>query len=734
MNHMSGPTVSVIMPAFNADATVEMSIRSVLQQELTDFELIVVDDASSDGTATILDHLQRSERRIRCLHNEANLGQGLSRNRGIETAQGRYVAFLDSDDSYEPDFLSRLYRSISETDANVAQSRILYAENDRQYEYGSPAGIVQGAQASVRIDCLDDGLPYLTPQVCNKLYDAVIFRDPSMRFAPIIYEDTEFMPRLAAKIVRLTSLPQALYVYNKRYSVTTSAKARYTPSEISNRLDSFERAMLPYLDSDFQSRMTTWSLCPEAPIAMLRNELKKLTSVASYYTAQQRKAIAASVRDVLKRLFLLADGTPYDYKLAAIWTDFNSGFVRRFPIIHLLERMHRRLQAILYTGIESHMRLLDRVIPKRQGLFVYVSWARYKVHTLDSVRMVYEHNRAQGYSRNIVILNNAEPRTDPVTGLTFPSLHSVAGLWTILRSERLFTAYSLHATKGYRNLGGLPKREIIQLWHGTPMKNIGLLTGNQEAWWPNEVSRYAYVIAASEVDRETMAAALGTGKRTRTINSGLPRHDLLGLPSEDLPDDFQTMDKRIRRRLDGRRLVLFAPTWRQGAVEPMILTDTEFHGMELFARQRDVVFGVRFHANMLRPGMKMPSITGDHLIFFNDIEESNLLLRNADVLVTDYSSMYLDYMLLMKPVVLYVPDVDWFESTRGFIYPFDEFSPVDTPARTVDELMEGIDAGMDADWKPSSRYRRVLRRYHSYELDGSNSCRVMDMIGRGRLA
>jgi len=97
------PLASVVVPAFNAAATIVATVQSALNQSLTSLEVIVVNDGSTDSTAQIVDEI--ADPRVR-LVNQANRGLPAARNAGIRASHGTYVAFLDSDDLLLPDFLS----------------------------------------------------------------------------------------------------------------------------------------------------------------------------------------------------------------------------------------------------------------------------------------------------------------------------------------------------------------------------------------------------------------------------------------------------------------------------------------------------------------------------------------------------------------------------------------------------------------------------------------------------
>ena len=105
------PAVSVIIPAYNEAATIGAAIDSVIAQHFTDFELLVIDDGSTDRTAEIA--REHADHRT-AIHSFANQGLAASRNRGIRKARGRYIAFLDADDLWLPDKLARQHRILSE--------------------------------------------------------------------------------------------------------------------------------------------------------------------------------------------------------------------------------------------------------------------------------------------------------------------------------------------------------------------------------------------------------------------------------------------------------------------------------------------------------------------------------------------------------------------------------------------------------------------------------------------
>lgn len=127
------PKISVVMPAYNRVDTISYSIESVLAQSLDDFELILVDDCSSDDTLLIMEAYARRDRRVRVLSNPANSRlspiQWEPRNDGLRIARGQYISYLDSDNCWRPGFLKTL---VSELDS-AEDLQLVYCDSKNFY-------------------------------------------------------------------------------------------------------------------------------------------------------------------------------------------------------------------------------------------------------------------------------------------------------------------------------------------------------------------------------------------------------------------------------------------------------------------------------------------------------------------------------------------------------------------------------------------------------------------------
>lgn len=111
--------VSIITPTFNSENFIEQTITSVINQSFEDWELIIIDDASSDGTINIVDDFIEKNHNIKLLRNDVNKGAAVTRNKGVEASTGDFIAFLDADDLWKPDKLEIQIKFMLENNIDV---------------------------------------------------------------------------------------------------------------------------------------------------------------------------------------------------------------------------------------------------------------------------------------------------------------------------------------------------------------------------------------------------------------------------------------------------------------------------------------------------------------------------------------------------------------------------------------------------------------------------------------
>ena len=120
------PTISIIVPVYNAEKYLNQCIQSILNQTFSDLEVILVDDGSKDNSFEICKEFQKIDSRIKVL-NQENKGAGAARNVGLAIAKGEYIGFVDSDDWIEPNMYETLYELINKNHADMAICDLTYS-------------------------------------------------------------------------------------------------------------------------------------------------------------------------------------------------------------------------------------------------------------------------------------------------------------------------------------------------------------------------------------------------------------------------------------------------------------------------------------------------------------------------------------------------------------------------------------------------------------------------------
>src|SRR5699024_11028352 len=113
------PKISIISTVYNTGKFLPLAVQSILAQTFTDFELLLVDDGSTDGSGAVCDELARGDARVRVFH-QPNGGPAHARNTGLDHARGAYVGFVDSDDLIDPAMYETLYRAVQRPGVRLA--------------------------------------------------------------------------------------------------------------------------------------------------------------------------------------------------------------------------------------------------------------------------------------------------------------------------------------------------------------------------------------------------------------------------------------------------------------------------------------------------------------------------------------------------------------------------------------------------------------------------------------
>ena len=186
------PTVSIIVPVYNAELTIGRCVESILNQDYTDFELLLVDDGSPDNSGAICDAYAARDSRVRVFHQE-NSGVSASRNLALDRAQGTYLQFLDSDDWITPDATSSLVRAMESGPCDMVISDFYRVVGERLSQKGDidEDGIMTREEFAAHM--MEDPADFYYGVLWNKLYRRAIVETHHLRMDPEISWCEDFM-------------------------------------------------------------------------------------------------------------------------------------------------------------------------------------------------------------------------------------------------------------------------------------------------------------------------------------------------------------------------------------------------------------------------------------------------------------------------------------------------------------------------------------------------------------
>jgi CDP-glycerol glycerophosphotransferase (TagB/SpsB family) len=356
--------------------------------------------------------------------------------------------------------------------------------------------------------------------------------------------------------------------------------------------------------------------------------------------------------------------------------------------------------------------ILEQLLPKQKDLWCFCTWNGPYAHTMDNPRAVFEEIKND--TRIIkVILRRAGQRanTTYIDGVNVicVDIESLAGAYYVARCKVIILGYAL---KGLCTYGGLitKRHVIVQLWHGIPLKRIARLFPG-EHFWESETPKYAATVCSSPQDQARMAKAFAPTPNVWI--SGLPRNDLILKDESELPLDYQSHLRELQTRIAGRKFLLYAPTWRDKNSGIYPFSAGEWETLKRFLSEHRAAMGIRAHANRRDLEGQAGHDSAHPIFFVNDLPDVNVILRATDVLVTDYSSIYIDFLITGRPILNFAYDMDSYVGERGFLYDLDE-AMVDAPFRTFEELLTRMESALCGVPANPQRYERVKALFHNH--------------------
>jgi CDP-glycerol glycerophosphotransferase len=242
---------------------------------------------------------------------------------------------------------------------------------------------------------------------------------------------------------------------------------------------------------------------------------------------------------------------------------------------------------------------------------------------------------------------------------------SFAGLYYYSKSKYVFHTHGI-----FNNIPLSKKQVNVNLWHGMPLKKIGHLDNNKT------VPKSNYVISTSKLFQEIMSKAFSI-ELDNVLISGQPRNDLI------FTDNFSLLDLVNKKKNDFDNVVLWMPTYRKsiigdvridGELEKMnnFLDENYLSKLNVFFESIKSVCFIKLHPMDFMAVINFNKYSNLYFLDNSHFEEKGIslysVLKQTDLLLTDFSSIYIDYLLLDKPIAFLVSDFNQYSNSRGFVF------------------------------------------------------------------
>ncbi len=262
------------------------------------------------------------------------------------------------------------------------------------------------------------------------------------------------------------------------------------------------------------------------------------------------------------------------------------------------------------------------------------------------------------------------------------------------------------------------KKPLINVWHGFPIKKLGTDAHNlTEKQKKKVLGNFDGLVVMSEEEKVHMSRCYHT-KPENTWVTGYPRNDFA----------FNKNEEVIKQTpyIKGKKVLLYAPTWRDvGKTKLFPFQDFDNEELQLFLHAHNAVLLLRIHKNEL----KQHNLEENEVMKICDgnvVQEINELLPFTDILITDYSSVYIDQLLIDKPMVFAPYDLEEFSKIRGFNFDFNEVTP-GPKVLSFKEFKLQIKRYLDNPKLDYDDRVRMKNRFHKYH-DANSSKRVYQKI------
>lgn len=707
---MNEQRISVVIAAYNVENFIEEAVNSALRQTPAFHEVIVVNDASTDGTLDMINRVIAGHTNVRVITNPTNIGLGPVRNMGTAQATGDYIAYLDGDDVLAQNAHTILQEAIVTTPDVAIANHARFYENGTSVENMLSRLLVRRVHKTVeeRIKLFDN-----LNVAWNKIYKRSFLLDSKLTFPAGKYEDIAWNYAVLMLAKTIATTPEVAIFYRQR-------QGSILRSRNDTHFDIFDRwaelwEMLNANPQWYERYGEALALRRFNSLVTVLDNPDRLPSKSRYAFAQRIEALCEPrknfhVSEVGRANILLGSRAKFALRNAIKSKTYSS------------VRNSNTLKYVYKVALDAIYRNVLIRLPIAQNTVVYESYWGKKIdcspydiftHLLDTEPGKYQH------------VWIARAGVD---------LRRTAGNAIHVREKTLRYFYYMARARFLITNANFPTEVIkregtthVQTKHGTPLKFMGLDIlkknpsglGNTQ-YFAQRCKRWDYVISSNEYSSQVWRQ--GFPYNYKILETGYPRNDRLITAN---PQERAALRKTLRLPAD-KRVVLYAPTFRMASNED---DHTDYPDKEAIVStimaglDEDSVLAVRDHY-FLNPDSNW--VNNPRVIDVSEHASSTDVLLVSDMLVTDYSSIMFDFAVQKRPIVIFAYDKADYEATRGTYFDISQEHP-----GAYCETLSELEAALRDNHAQTPEARARLDAFHTKFCpwdDGHAAARICNIV------
>lgn len=724
------PKVTVIVPTYNSEKYIEKCIETVKEQTFKNYEMIIVNDGSTDGTLEIIKKKMKEYNWIKLINIE-NHGQGYARNLAIKEAKGDYILFLDSDDLLNSQTLEIAVKRIEEDKSDVVffdwlryyEDKGIYKKARPKEFFGKGINVLEGK----------DTIQLLTLKVyftVNNLYSKKFLLDKNVKYGEgYLYEDTTFWISVAVKAQKVSIIEEPLYIV-----VTNSSSSTKTNYDTTRHADGFLKAVEECLkilnESDYESvdyydyyiyAISRFIVYYEkrTPKNYKKYFLRKFVDLFSTQNINYSKnnGKCRILEDIVnKKIYLKKDYKKLERiifikKLKKFLSSKKKKLKKLLKkILKKLKKFIKKIKRILKE--DCYLRNYKKKIYKNQ---VFIQSKNSSDLAGNMFYILQEiHNNLPKYKIVLIYNKNSYKKikellkTYNLNKIKLIKNQSRSFFKAMARSKYLFTDTSFNSFYIKRD-----EQIVINTWHGTPLKKMARDVFNR-AYDCGNVQKCFIIADYLLYPNKYMENIMLDKYMIRNITNA--RILEMGYPRNSIFYNRERIENiKNENGIQGKQIIVYMPTWRG------IMTKREnkrqiqeiqnyFNELDEKLTDKQVLY-IKLHV-FVKSAIDCSQYK--HIKEFPQKYETYDFLNIADILITDYSSVFFDFANSGKKIILFTYDEKDYLSTRGIYIDFKElpFPKV----YNVDSLIDEINK------KDKKGYNNFTKKYCEFDQENVAHC------------